>query len=311
MKSCGVAMVYDNTRLRREIGRYLRTLPDKGLTTRYRQSIRHVLVKFNAHCAERGVRCIRKVDRETISTFIDRYSGMSASYQSKVACAVRVFLTEFDNKAIRKMRIRTSGPSRIHVDWLTPEDTNRIMVTEMSPLQAVLIGAGLLQGMRRIETLRLTTKDAEEALKIGVMRIRGKGYRERAVPLQSQFRGILQTYLRLKEPGESDKPLLGIRRTKSDSELSNFCARFGKKFTFHTMRRTFGRNLWLLGVRLETISELLGHTSTDMTRLYLGLNLLDMRNALSIYRLPDAYIPDARTEPAPETSRDLRIGAPL
>ena len=280
-------MVYDNTRLRREIGRYLRTLPDKGLTTRYRQSIRHVLVKFNAHCAERGVRCIRKVDRETISTFIDRYSGMSASYQSKVACAIRVFLTEFDNKAIRKMRIRTSGPSRIHVDWLTPEDTNRIMVTEMSPLQAVLIGAGLLQGMRRIETLRLTTKDAEEALKIGVMRIRGKGYRERAVPLQSQFRGILQTYLRLKEPGGSDKPLLGIRR------------------------RTFGRNLWLLGVRLETISELLGHTSTDMTRLYLGLNLLDMRNALSIYRLPDAYIPDARTEPAPETSRDLRIGAPL
>ena len=49
------------------------------------------------------------------------------------------------------------------------------------------------------------------------------------------------------------------------------------------MRRTFGRNLWLLGVQVEVISEILGHSSTDMTRKYLGLNLTDMRKALSCY----------------------------
>jgi integrase len=49
------------------------------------------------------------------------------------------------------------------------------------------------------------------------------------------------------------------------------------------MRRTFGRNLWLLGIPIETISELLGHSSSDMTRRYLGLNLTDMRQALARY----------------------------
>lgn len=289
-------MTYSNTRLRREIGRYLRTLPDRGLTPRYRQSVRHALLKFHAHCEKRGVTTVSQVDRDTILSFLDRYSGMTASMQTKMACFLRMFLVHLDNKAIRTLKIRTSGPSRVHVDWLTPGETRMIMMTEMTPRQAVLIGAGLLQGMRRIETLRLTVKDTEDALKTGVLRIRGKGYKERAVPLHTQFQGILQTYLRMMEPGEPGEPLLKIRRTRSESDLSEFCSRFGRKFSFHTMRRTFGRNLWLLGVRLETISELLGHSSTDVTRLYLGLDLFDMRVALDGYRLPDAQVPEARLE---------------
>jgi len=300
-------MAYNNTRLRREIGRYLRTLPDRGLTRRYSQSIRRTLLKFEEHCTERGVKTVERVNRDTIVSFLDTYSGMTASMQRQTACFLRMFLVHFDNRAIRTLKIRTSGPSRVHVDWLTPDETRLIMMTDMTPRQAVLIGAGLLQGMRRIETLRLTVKDTEDALKTGVLRIRGKGYKERAVPLHVQFQGILQTYLRMMEPAGQNDPLIRIRRTRSEEDLSEFCSRFGKKFTFHTMRRTFGRNLWLLGVRLETISELLGHSSTDMTRLYLGLDLLDMRNALSVYRLPDAHVPTSRTCPS---MRDEVCGLP-
>ena len=81
---------------------------------------------------------------------------------------------------------------------------------------------------------------------------------------------------------ESD-PILGFGRSRSDDVLKAFCLRYGKKFSHHTLRRTFGRNLWLRGIPIETISELLGHVSTDMTRLYLGLNLTDMRKAISEY----------------------------
>jgi len=78
-------------------------------------------------------------------------------------------------------------------------------------------------------------------------------------------------------------PLLSIQRTRSEKVLRGVCARFGRKFSFHTLRRSFGRNLWLRGIPIETISELLGHVSTDMTRLYLGLNITDMRKAISEY----------------------------
>ncbi len=41
--------------------------------------------------------------------------------------------------------------------------------------------------------------------------------------------------------------------------------------TNHTLHRTFGRTLWLAGVKIETVRDLLGHEDTKTT-LYLGVN---------------------------------------
>lgn len=47
----------------------------------------------------------------------------------------------------------------------------------------------------------------------------------------------------------------------------------------HTLRRTGGRKLWMAGVRLETVSEILGHEGLDMTIRYLGIRISDMAKA--------------------------------
>jgi len=153
----------------------------------------------------------------------------------------------------------------------------------MSPLQTVLIGGGLLNGMRRVETLRMTVNDARSAIRTRILRIRGKNRKERSVPIHEDFKGILERYLQQNSGKKGNETLVGIRRTKSEKELVEFCERYGRHITFHTLRRTFGRNLWLLNGPIETISELLGHTSIDMTRQYLGLNLTDMSKALECY----------------------------
>jgi integrase len=46
-------------------------------------------------------------------------------------------------------------------------------------------------------------------------------------------------------------------------------------FSNHTMRRTFGRRQWQLKTPVETISDMFGHESIDMTKKYLSLNLTD------------------------------------
>ena len=51
-------------------------------------------------------------------------------------------------------------------------------------------------------------------------------------------------------------------------------------FTNHTLRRTFGRLLWLAGVPIEKISEILGHADTKTTLLYLELNMEDQADAM-------------------------------
>lgn len=275
--------MYDNSRMRREIGQYLEGMRQQGMSERYVQANKSTLLKFARHCESSGIGSSRGVSTENVISFLRGSEQFSASHQVQVRTYLRRFLAELDNPAMLKLRMKVSGRSRTRVDWLTPEETVMVLSFPTSPRMSVLIGAGLLQGMRRIEVLRMSVSDARNAIRFSVLRVRGKGGKEREIPVDRDFSTILQNYLAWKEPEEDAGALLGIQRTQSERLLRDFCTRFGRKFTFHTMRRTFGRNLWLLGTPIETISELLGHSSSDMTRRYLGLNLTDMRQALARY----------------------------
>jgi integrase len=70
------------------------------------------------------------------------------------------------------------------------------------------------------------------------------------------------------------------KRTAVDVRLARVAKRTGLKFTNHTLRRTYGRTLWLAGVPLETISSLMGHEDTKTTTQYLGLNMDDKESAM-------------------------------
>ena len=54
----------------------------------------------------------------------------------------------------------------------------------------------------------------------------------------------------------------------------------GMKYGNHTLRRTFGRQLWKSKVPIETISKILGHESISVTLLYIGVNNDDMSKAV-------------------------------
>ena len=253
------------------------------MSERYVQANKCYLLRFSRHLEKMGIRSSRSVSTESVIDFLKGSEQFSASHQVQVRTYLRRFLAEMNNPAMIKLRMKVSGRGRTRVDWLTPEETVSVLNAPMSPRMSVLIGAGLLQGLRRAETLRLSTRDARNAIRFSVLRVRGKGGKEREIPVDKDFGTILQNYLTWREPEDEGAGLLGFERSQSERLLSGFCTQFGRKFTFHTMRRTFGRNLWLLGVPIETISELLGHSSSDMTRRYLGLNLTDMRQALARY----------------------------
>jgi integrase len=269
--------------MRREITHYVKKLEAEGLTRRYIGDASRTLLDFLGHCRGYGIRNSQAVTPEAVLDYLVRYERFSASYQRHVATVLRRFLAFSENPVMVNMRVRIRGNARTRVDWLTPTETEEILAVPMTTTEAVLIRAGLLQGMRRIETLRLTVQDAQNALTTGILVVRGKSNRLREIPLHLGFAEALRAYFEKHPQLDGVGPLLGIQRSRSERVLKDFCNRFGKKFGFHTLRRTFGRNLWLRGIPIETISELLGHVSTDMTRLYLGLNITDMRKAISEY----------------------------
>jgi len=72
---------------------------------------------------------------------------------------------------------------------------------------------------------------------------------------------------------------------------------FARTFDFsnHTMRRTFGRRQWQLKTPIETISDMLGHESIDMTKKYLGLNLSDQEDPM---KAQDRFVRSVVQNPA-------------
>jgi len=281
----------DRSRQAREINQYMCRLQEEGITPRYLSQIKSTLRSFREHCGANGANTTRTVTPEIIWSFLKRYEGMSFSHQRTTASILRNYLVAFGNSSMLGMKLRFTGYGRTRIDWLTPEEIEQIFRTPMSPQQTLLIGAGLLQGLRRVETLRLNVRDAQEALRTQVLRVRGKGLKERGLPLHADFAVILSSFLAWRDPSSELVALLPFGRTTSEKILGEFCSRFGKRFGFHTMRRSFGRALWLLGVPIETIAELYGHSSVDMTRRYLGIALGDMQRALASYRVPTAVPP--------------------
>ena len=296
---CGLGYLHmtDRSRQAREISQYVHRLEEEGITRRYVNQTKNTLLRFREHCRALGVNATRNVEPNTVWEFLGRYDGMSSSHQRTTASILRTYLAAHDNPAMLRMKLRYRGYGRTRVDWLAPEEIERVFMTPMTPQQMLMIGAGLLQGMRRIEMLRMTVGDARGALKPGsIMRVRGKGMKEREIPVHPDFIPILSSYLLWRDPHNDTDLMLGIGRTTSEKMLAEFCSEFGRKFTFHTMRRSFGRSLWLRGVAIETIATMYGHTSIDMTRRYLGIALTDMQKALESYRVPKAT--ELLTEPA-------------
>lgn len=278
--------VSDRSRMWGQINRYVRELRGRNLSDKYIWQQMNTLKHFRTHCRDLGIHGVHRVTADVVLSFMDKYKSCSASHQITQKSTLRLFLNAYGNRAIKNLRIPISGPSRTHVDWLSPDESLRIFQTPMTPRQSVQIAAGLLQGLRRIEIRRMTVGDARQAIDLRILRVRGKGHKERSIPVHPFFRDTLVNYQRTVDQRLDDERLLDVSRTAMDESLQEFSVAFGRHVSSHTLRRSFGRNLWLASAQLETISELLGHTSTDMTRRYLGLNLSDMQRALVLLKVP-------------------------
>ncbi|GKY87288.1 tyrosine recombinase XerC [Sinisalibacter aestuarii] len=141
-------------------------------------------------------------------------------------------------------------------------------------------------GLRISEALGLKGKDAPLA---EVLRITGKGGKERLVPVLPAARAAVETYLALcPHPHENDAPLfrgarggaLNPRLVQQAMERARLQLGLPATATPHAMRHSFATHLLNAGGDLRAIQELLGHASLSTTQAY---------TAVDTARLMDVY----------------------
>lgn len=142
-------------------------------------------------------------------------------------------------------------------------------------------------GLRISEALALTGADwpLRDALTI-----RGKGGRERMVPVLPVAKDAIAEYLRLcPYPLERDGPLFRgarggpLRAGVLESAMAQMRQSLGlpPTATPHALRHSFATHLLSAGGDLRTIQELLGHASLGTTQVYTGV---DDARLMEVYR---------------------------
>lgn len=134
-------------------------------------------------------------------------------------------------------------------------------------------------GLRVSEVVGMNSGDLD--LTEGIVRIRGKGRKERLAPLGSFALGALKRWLkeRVLSPKEKQGPLAPIFTNKFGRRLTTrSVARMLEKYlkitgldgrtTPHTLRHSFATHLLDRGADIRSVQELLGHKSLVTTQIY-------------------------------------------
>ena len=131
-------------------------------------------------------------------------------------------------------------------------------------------------GLRISEALALDVREAPRLGKTGPLIVRGKGDKERSVPVIAPVREAIGAWLSHHPDGEPDSPLfVGVRGARLDPAVARRTLRLYRRraglpehATPHALRHSFATHLLAAGADLRAIQELLGHASLSTTQRY-------------------------------------------
>jgi site-specific recombinase XerD len=253
-------MRYDVRRAtRQQVLDYKRYLEREGRSTLTIDGYITAVRLFYRHCVSRGY--------------------CSADITEGVRCSTRI-------KGYRKLALSRDDAERL----LQSIDTR----TTVGKRDKLMIAMMMILGLRTCEVERINLSDVCVEYGTRVVKVQRKGRHDKseAMALTMSIDELLADYLSEREVQSMSEPLFmsskehGARlRRESISEIVHDRLRAiginDPKITAHSLRHTCACLLIADGVELETVRDMLGHTSTNTTRLYVAQaqTILLLRNS--------------------------------
>lgn len=140
-------------------------------------------------------------------------------------------------------------------------------------------------GLRISEALGLLNADVKNHP--NVLRILGKGGKERLVPVLPAVNEAIEKYIRLRPFGNDPRDQLfrsvrglpmSARMAEKVVEKLRHYLQLPDYVTPHALRHTFATVLLSNGADLRSLQELLGHSSLSTTQLYTKINMAEISN---------------------------------
>ncbi|MCP4490879.1 MAG: tyrosine-type recombinase/integrase [Gammaproteobacteria bacterium] len=157
---------------------------------------------------------------------------------------------------------------------LSFEEVKLILSKIYSPKYRMLLTLIYACGLRLSEGINLRVEDIDSSRM--VIKVRGKGDKDRYVPIQEHVLELLRQYWRLNRlrpflfPGQNEGP---VSASPVGVAFRDACkkSKIKKKATIHTLRHSYATHLLENGVDMRIIQGALGHTSHVSTIRYTHL----------------------------------------
>ena len=160
--------------------------------------------------------------------------------------------------------------------FLSEEMAQQLIAAADTPWTKAMVVLLLSTGIRRSEAVGITLDDLN--LEERQLLIRGKGDKERVVPLTDQAVEAIQAYLPWRTKTESrylfvsawkGLPIHGRCINRMLKIVIQKAGLAGQGITPHKLRHTFATHLIRNGVDIRTVQELMGHSELETTAKYL------------------------------------------
>jgi integrase/recombinase XerD len=296
--------------LERAVDAYLRHVSiERGLSDHTVAAYRRDLAGYVDWLAEHGIRDSAEVTTALVAEFAaERASGdpppassSLARLQSSVRGLHRYLAREGIEAADPTGRLRPPKAARRLPKALTIDQVERLL-DAAGPTNAAGGGAEELIGLRDralLELLYATGARVSEVVQLDVddlaqgevVRVRGKGSKERIIPVGSYARSALEGYLTRSRPELSRRGratprlFLGARGAPLSRQSAWLViqhaaerAQLTAHVSPHTLRHSFATHLLQGGADVRVVQELLGHASVATTQIYTHVSVDALRD---------------------------------
>lgn len=273
-----------------EIERFLDALwMERGLSDNTLAAYRNDLTRFSVWLAGHSTGNLLKAKREDLLAYLAQRTAAGASPRS--SARLLSTLRRFYRYQVREGAIEDDPSARIDApklgrklpETLTEEEVTRLLSApdESKPLgvrDRAMLEVLYATGLRVTELVSLRLDQCN--LRQGVVRIVGKGNKERLVPLGENAIEWLSRYLQEIRPelvrGNDNDGLFLSRRSRPMTRqtfwhsIKRYSREAGieKALSPHTLRHAFATHLLNHGADLRVVQLLLGHSDLSTTQIY-------------------------------------------
>ena len=286
---------------------------ERGLAVNTLSSYRRDLRRYLDFLAEQGVEDLDSISEATVSSFLIRlregdgdHPALSSTSAARTVVAVRGFhkfaVADGLATADPAIGVKPPAPAKRLPKALRLADVEAILDAAGSPgTTLALRDRALLEllygtGARISEAVGLDLDDLDwgESGADGTVLLRGKGGKERLVPVGSYARAAVQSYLVRGRPelvaaGRGTSALFlnarggRLSRQSAWAVLVKAADRAGvdADVSPHTLRHSFATHLLDGGADVRVVQELLGHASVTTTQVYTLVTVDNLREVFA------------------------------